>query len=525
MKHDPLLRRRSRGLTLRGRGCTWLAGLLLWIPCVALLADDVPEEAFRRDNVLGTSMDLKLRGVARPQAEAGERAVLTEVERLRAILHVGDPKSEISRLCAADGLFSCSEDLFNVLTACERWRARTDGAFNVHVGEVVALWKEAANNGRLPDDRVLAEAVDNLRKPPWTLTNATRTVVPARQMNLRVAALAKGYIIDKALAACRAAVPEARGILLDIGGDLAAWSATGLPSEQAWLVDVADPAHSEENAPPMTTVSLVNQSVATSGSYARHFEIGGKRFSHIIDPRTGRPVNMAVAATVVAKDTASADALATALCVLEPARGVAIVNLIADAECLIVSASGQTYTSRQWSGLARSTGAAPDPGTAEETRPAAEADGAWPKDYAVAIRLGLGGASRRRYKRPYMAAWITDEAAKPVKTIAVWGKESEYQKELTNWYSLGKPFRSMARSVTRASRSAGQYTLVWDGTDGEGRPAGAGTYTVWIEIAREDGGHVTMSAPIPCLSSPASASIKGNGESAGASITYGPRGT
>ena len=105
--------------------------------------------------------------------------------------------------------------------------------------------------------------------------------------------------------------------------------------------------------------------------------------------------------------------------------------------------------------------------------------------------------------------------------LALWGK-SKYFKKMTRWYSLGD-FRYTARSVTRSSRSAGTYTLTWDGTDSKGKPMPAGTYTVMIELAREKGTHVTMSARIACgTKKTATAQMKGNAEADGATVRYGP---
>jgi FAD:protein FMN transferase len=287
------------------------------------------------------------------------------------------------------------------------------------------------------------------------------------------------------------------------------------------VVGVADPARSEDNAAPMATVGLVNQSVATSGSYARGFTVGGKRYSHILDPRTGRPVATSQAATVVAKDTVTADALATALCVLPAARGVGLVNLIPNTECLVVGADGRKLTSRRWSLLAKSG----DAGT-----PAAKPGGGsggqggrWPAGNAVTIKLSLKQQSRKS-KRPYMAAWVADRDGRPIKMLALWGSKSKYHKKLSAWYRLGSSFREQARSVTRASRSAGVYTLTWDGTDRSGKGLPTGAYTVYVEIVRDKGSHVVMTASIDCAAAPDSAKMRANAESDGASITYGPRG-
>lgn len=511
------------------RLCGWERRRSHHVPIAAILAlvvtfagmvrADVPEERFDRDKVLGTSFALRVRGVSEDRAKACEQAVLAEIGRLSGILHTGDPASEISRLCTASGTVECSADLFHVLQACDQWRKRTGGAFNPHVGGLIGLWQEAARTGRAPDAQQLTAEASKLKRSAWSLSGTGRAVTVLAPLNLKVAGLAKGYIIDRALAAGRGAAPDATGILLDIGGDIATWSASGKSS--TWVVGVADPAGSEDNAVPMATVGLVNQSVATSGSYARGFTIGGKRYSHILDPRTGRPVATEQAATVVAKDTVTADALATALCVLPATRGVGLVNLIPNAECLIVGADGKKLTSRRWSLLAKAAGA--EEPAAKPAGGNGDEDGGWPKGNVVTIKLNVKQQSRKG-KRPYMAAWVVDKNGRPIKTLAVWGNKSKYYKKLSSWYRLGSSFREQARSVTRASRSAGVYTFAWDGTDRAGKPVPTGAYSVYIELVRDKGSHVVMTASIDCAGASDSATMRANAESDGASITYGPKG-
>ncbi|MBL7134038.1 MAG: DUF2271 domain-containing protein [Phycisphaerae bacterium] len=465
--------------------------------------------SFHRDDVLGTSLDLTVRGVTKTQADACEQAVLTELKRLEKVLSTWDSNSEISRLAAAKGPFTCSEDLFAVLRACDLWRTRTGGAFNAHLGEVLDLWKHGAKTGAVPDAAALSAAVKKVGAPAWRLSPSSRMLNLLRPPSLRVDALAKGYIVDKALAAGAAKAPHATGILLDIGGDIAAWGSRGSDGASGWNVGVADPLHPADNARLLTTIRLVNRAVATSGDYARYFEIGSKRYSHIIDPRTGRPAGGVTGATVVAPDTMSADAVVTALCVLDPKRGVAMVNYLPLTECLIVAADGKQYTSRYWRNLEV---ASTDPAVPKVAR------AGWPKGYACDVRLSL----RRHRKRPIVAAWIADGNNKPVKMLALWCKQSKYHRKLPRWYALGA-FRYTARNVTRASRPAGVYTLTWDGTDSKGKPVPAGTYTVMIELAREKGTHATMSASIACgTTKTASAEMKGNVEANGAEVRYGP---
>ena len=502
----------------------WVAApvVLAMVAAIAAGASGAEDEhSFHRDHIIGTSFDMKVRGVTRAQAEACQKAALAEIDRLDKILNSRDAESEISRLSASKDEFKCSTDLYNIMSACNSWRIRTAGAFNANVGELSALWRAAAKSNQAPDPKNLADAAKRVKAIYWRLSSRSRTVKLTGKPHLMVEGLAKGYIIDKALAAARKQAPRARGLLIDIGGDIATWSASKDNADK-WLVDIADPFSSENNAPPMATLNVTNRSVATSGSYARGFKIGSKRYSHIIDPRSGQPANGVISATVVAGDTSSADALATTLCVLAPSRGLALVNRLANTECLIVAADGKKYPSRKWipQAVAKST----DP--PKPTSGAGSDPNRWPEGYGVRIGLTLRknppSRKKKKYHRPYVGVMIVSPSGRPVKTLALWvERKTKYDKELRGWYGMGRDYRAKTRrAVSRSTRPPGSYTLLWDGRDDDGKPVKRGLYGVFIEISREGGSRVSMRANIKCGTSPHSAAMAGNNESNGAWAKY-----
>ena len=213
--------------------------------------------SFQHDNVLGTSLDLEVRATGPGDALRCQEAVLAEIERLRAILSTYDPASEISRVAA--GAPVSSAELRELLAAYDAWSVRSGRVIDARLGGVLALWREAARTGRLPDPAALRAAA-------------------GRADGLNVDALGKGYIIDRAVELARRLVPAG---LLNLGGDLRAWG------DVDWTVGVAYPRHPAENAPPLARFTLRNAAVATSGDYARPFVIAGRDYSHLIDRSEG----------------------------------------------------------------------------------------------------------------------------------------------------------------------------------------------------------------------------------------------
>jgi FAD:protein FMN transferase len=484
-------------------------------------AEKTSEFVFHQDGVLGTSLDLTVVCRSQAQADAALASVLDEIERLRRILSTYDRESELSRLAAATGPTRCSGELIEVLGAADGWRNRSGGAFNAQLGDLAALWADAARTDRLPDDSALRRAADRAAQPMWQIDPAARTVTRTADVRPAVDALAKGYIIEKAVLAAKAKDPSLAGLMLAIGGDI---RTLGSPVEgpgAPWLVGVVDPRHPQDNAPMLAGLRLRDAAVTTSGHYGHFYTINGHQYSHIFDPRTGRPAGAVAGATVVAPDAMTADALSTTLCVLEPEDGLKLVAAVPGAQCLIVGSDGHTWTSPGWKDIAAPLAAVAAAGaggslTAVAAPPAAGP--AWPAGFAVNLEINLVA----RGKRPYVATWVEDSAGKPVRMIALWGNEQKYFKDLPAWWAKYKTQTTLLKGVTRATRVAGKYSLLWDGLDDAGKPVAPGKYIVRIETAQEDGPHLMLAGEVICDKSPVNFSIPGNRHIQAVGVTYGP---
>ena len=482
----------------------------------------IAEFKFHRDDVLGTSMDLTVLAADQARADAAEKAALAEIERLRLILSTHDPASEISRAAASAAPMKVSPELIEVLTLCDQWRVRSAGAFNAQLGDLISLWKNAGKDGRTPPDAAaVAALLPRLAKPMWRIDKAAGTVARLDTLRPDVDGLAKGYIIDKAVDALRKADPTLIGICLDIGGDVRVWGAATPNPGGPWTIGVADPKQPAENAPLLAQLRLAAGAVATSGHYARFHTIGGKRYSHILDPRTGRPAAAVEGATAVAPDAATADALATALCVLPPAEGLRLVRSTPGAACLILGADGKQYVTENWKTMAIPT-ASPAAGKSEIRNPKSEipaaSGGQWPAGYQVDLSVMLG----RRGPRPYVGFWVEDAAGKPVRTLAIWGKNKKYIQKLTAWWAFAGKDAALVAAVSRASRAAGAYTLTWDGKDDRGAPVPPGTYTIRVEAVQESGPHVEARGTITCGAKAAKGRATLSSIVTGMEISYGP---
>jgi thiamine biosynthesis lipoprotein len=161
--------------------------------------------AFHLDHVIGTSLDLCVAARDEGPADAALRVVLDEVERLRQILSLYDPVSEVSRLNRTRGPVAVSPELAAVLRAYDFWQRATGGAFAGHLGELARAWRDAEAAGELPKPEALARLARDLRSPVWRIDPAEDVVERTSDRPLDLNALGKACIIERAAAAVRRA--------------------------------------------------------------------------------------------------------------------------------------------------------------------------------------------------------------------------------------------------------------------------------------------------------------------------------
>jgi len=484
------------------RMLTLLAGA-----AVGVVAAPAEARTLHLDHVLGTSLDMTAVGQG---ADAAFAAALAEIGRLDPLLSGWRQDSELARLNAAAEA-EVSPDLYAVIAAAEAWRARSGGAFDGRLGRMEALWRMGEAEGAPPDPmRLIAMAA---RLAPVGLDPATRRVARPAGVALALDGLAKGYVVDAALAAGRSAAPGLKGLMIDIGGDLAVWGTA--PSGGRWRLGVADPARPEDNAAPAFTLAAGEGAVATSGAGPRDRTIGGRRYPHLIDPRTG----LACAnrsATAFAPRAVDADALAAALAVLPPRDGLALAESFPGAEAVVFDGKGRAHATPGWTAA---------PVRLIRTAAPAAAGAPWPARFAVTVDYEIPRIAEPKAYPPYVTIWITDASNLPVRQLLLLGDDQNYiDQNYIWWRRVGRAAPAVVDAVSRPTRRAGRYSAVWDGKDNAGRPVAQGRYTIHVEAVREHGGHSYQTIQVQLGAEPAEGAAAGSEELGASRVRYGPRG-
>lgn len=321
-------------------GCCLLT-LLLATRCVPAAEGEHARYDFSERH-MGTAFALRFYAPSIERAERAAADAFARIGKLDSRLSDYQPDSELNRLSRTAGSgeeVRVSDDLWSVLRRASEISEASRGAFDVTVGPYVRLWRRARGTGQMPSEERLHQAREAVGYEFVVLDEQSQQVRLMRPaMRLDLGGIAKGFAADEALKVLRQHGIERA--LVDAGGDLALGDAP--PGEAGWRIAVTrlgdrgqDAGEGGETAAGIL-LQLANCGVATSGDAYQYVEVGGRRYSHIVDPRTGLGVSTPSSVTVIARDCMTADGLASAISVLDPQEGIALADKTPGAATLVL---------------------------------------------------------------------------------------------------------------------------------------------------------------------------------------------
>ena len=302
-----------------------LAQVLLLVggPIVAQACRSLPDEALRLSRFeferlqMGTLFRVVLYAPDQLVANAASAAAFARLDELNARLSDYDPESELSKLSRCSDLevptpwIAISTDLSAVLVCASAISNASDGAFDVTCGNATRLWRRAIREAELPTQESLDLALPTIDWRAVELSgDHTRARLTRHGMRLDLGGIAKGYAVDQMLSAL--AQRGVHSALVVGGGDVGVNDAP--PGESGWRIELSPVTQAQTG--PRSTLLLAHAAVSTSGDLYRSRLIGGRCYSHIVDPYTGIGLTTQCGASVIASDSMTADALATAATVL-----------------------------------------------------------------------------------------------------------------------------------------------------------------------------------------------------------------
>lgn len=487
--------------------------------------------AFYHENVMGTSLELRVLADSAEAADWAEQQVLRTIDRLAGQFSGYDPASALSRWQSGPKVpVRVPDELFEVLQASDHWRHLSGGAFDVRAEALTRVWSRCATENRKPTETELARVKALMRQDAWRLDPAQRTAERVSDCPISLNGIAKGYIVGRACHEALEASRGVRGLTLNVGGDM---HVAGAMVQQ---VGVVNPRADSESSEPLAEIEVRDRSVATSGRSQRGLMIDGRWYSHVFDPRTGRPVERTAAATVIARQGAEADALAKVFSVLAPEESLRLAKTLPDVDCLIVTADGQVVRSPGWADYERRPLLALSDATRPDADNAPGGPAGWGAEFELAIAFEINNPDPAggRYRRPYVAIWVENADGFPVRNLTLWVSQGgpgpfQWLPDLKRWYRSDQARkrvdkREMLFTIARPTRPPGKYSVIWDGKDDRGKPTAAGEYTLYIEAVREHGTYQSIRKALKLTDQPFAEELKGNVEIKSASVAYRHKG-
>ncbi len=304
----------------------------------------------KEELLMGTIVQIKapvgVNGNARNVGEAIDRA-FAEIARVESIFSVYDPASEISKINRLEKgeTLKISAEAFHLIDKAMEYSAKTGGAFDITVKPLIDIWASAKTEGRAPSEGDIKSAREKVGVSAIVLDRPGFMISFEKDgMAIDLGGVAKGYAVDRAIA-----ILKENGIkdaIVNAGG--AVYCLRARSKYQPWSIGIRHPRDSDRI---FLEIKLMDKAVDTSGDYEKYYILDGKRYSHIIDPRSGRPVgDDVVSASVIADDATTADMLATALCVLGRG-GLGVMGKAGGSDAVVVSREGDDFITNMTEGF------------------------------------------------------------------------------------------------------------------------------------------------------------------------------
>jgi thiamine biosynthesis lipoprotein len=298
------------------------------------------KEVKRKSLIMDTTVEITALGEDEEFVSAALEQAFSELRRIEARYSFYREDSVISRINQAAGIrpVEVDEETLKIITESLEFSRISRSAFDISFAALSGWWNPAQPPESLPTSADLKPVLEKVGYEKIKVDPVERTVFFLKDgMRIDLGGVVKGYAVDRAIHVLREA--GVRDALVNVGGDL---RAMGRHRGRAWRIGIQNP---RRRGGLLGRMSVEDKAVATSGDYERFFMLDGRRYSHIIDPRTGFPAGGCQSVTVVADTAMFADALATAVFVLGAKEGLSLIESLPRVQGLVIDSEGFTHLS------------------------------------------------------------------------------------------------------------------------------------------------------------------------------------
>jgi len=296
----------------------------------------------KKQSLLGSPFEITV--VAKDSLEGNyfTNLAIDEVKRIENLISDWIPTTQISKVNQNAGIqpVKVDQEVYDLVERAIKISKLTSGAFDISYASMDKIWKFDGSMKEMPSEEAIKKSVEKVGYQNIILNPKDTTIfLKNKGMKLGLGGIGQGYIADKIKVLLQ--VKGCKSGLVNVSGDINTWGKQ--PDNKSWTVGIVNPMNKNK---VFATFPLDDSAVETSGSYEKYVTFNGKRYSHIIDPRTGYPASGIVSVSVFAKQTEIADALATGIFVLGVDVGLDLINQLKGIGCIIVDDKGVIHTSK-----------------------------------------------------------------------------------------------------------------------------------------------------------------------------------
>ncbi|MBL4744759.1 MAG: FAD:protein FMN transferase [Flavobacteriaceae bacterium] len=292
--------------------------------------------------LMGSRFDITVVANTQSKATYFINSAVEEIARIEKLISSWDPNSQTSQINRSAGIspVKVDKELFDLIQRCLLISRITDGAFDISYASMDKIWFFDGRMKVMPSATTILNSVRNVGYQNIILEEATQQVFLRKKgMKIGFGGIGKGYAADRAKALLKSKGVQAG--IINASGDMSTWGAQA--NGEPWTVAITNPMDKNK---AFATLPIRNKAVVTSGNYEKFVLFKGKRYTHIINPKTGMPSTGIISVTVFSKRAALADALATAVFVMGAEVGLDRINQLADVECIVIKDTGEIVTSK-----------------------------------------------------------------------------------------------------------------------------------------------------------------------------------
>ncbi len=313
---------------------------LVWFACThsALATNCVSDGRY----VMGTVLEITLCVEQPATVQQPFDSLFTTAASLDSLLTTYNPNSLVSRLNAQAGRgpFTLPKEVIDLLVLSRQYSQLTRGTFDITVGPLIAVWRETTQQQTLPSQKALRQARVMVGSNHIRFSSHQKVALSRPGMSLDFGGIGKGYALDQLVSHLKH--QRIRQALLDFGQS-SIWALGSPPNAAGWRILVQQP-----DGHPVGVLTLHDQALSISASMGQSFEIQGQRYGHIIDPRTGYPLQRDLLACVIAPTATQAEALSKALLILNAREGLSLLQRLPGVEGLLVETNGGRWMTPGW---------------------------------------------------------------------------------------------------------------------------------------------------------------------------------